>query len=453
MYFRQILHPDLGCASYVIADQGDAAVIDPKWQIEEYLTAAREAGAEIRYVLETHTHADHVSGRRRLAAATGAAVVVPANPADPRASGIRAGRTIGLGSLELLALAAPGHRPEHLAYLARRDGRPWLLLSGDSLLVGDVARPDLAVQADEGAAAMWETLRRFDELEDAVELWPAHVGGSLCAGRSASERTSSTLGAERGANPMLGYGAVAAFSAELRRCIPARPPRTEHVVELNRRGVEDPGPIRELDAACLACIGVDRLCMIDVRDAESFDAGHLAGSINLPMRGQGIGVRAAWAAGPEELIVLVAPSRGVGSDAAELLRAAGVWNLAGLSVADPEAWRDAGLERHTSSVLAPESVARRVRAGELRLVDVRDPSEWRAGHVAGSRSLPLSELGDGREVGLEPGAPVAVACATGVRAALAASVLRRRGHRSAARLPGSVEQLAALGLPLVEDAA
>jgi glyoxylase-like metal-dependent hydrolase (beta-lactamase superfamily II)/rhodanese-related sulfurtransferase len=449
MLFRQILHPDLGCASYVIAEQGDAVVIDPKWQIDDYLAAARGAGAEIRYVLETHTHADHVSGRRRLAAATGAAALVPANPANPGASGIRDGDVIALGSLELRALASPGHRPEHLAYLVHRDGRPWLLLSGDSLLVGDVARPDLAVEAEEGAAALWDTLRRFGELDDQVELWPAHVGGSLCASSSASEKTSSTLGDERGANPMLGFGDAAAFSAELRRCIPARPPRTEHVVELNGRGAEDPGPLRELDAGCLGRIGLEQLCLIDVRDADSFDAGHLAGSINLPVRGQGIGVRAAWAAGPEELIVLVAPARSEGWSVAEMLRAAGIWNLAGLSVADPGAWADAGLEVRTSSALAPEGVAPGVRTGELGLIDVRDPAEWSAGHIAGSRSLPLSELRDGRELALAANGPVAVACATGVRAAFAASVLRRRGHVSVSRVRGGVDELAELGLPLV----
>src|SRR5213082_3404993 len=145
MYFRQILHPDLGCASYLIADRGVAAVVDPKWQIDDYLAAALDAGAEIRHVLETHTHADHVSGRRRLAGATAAAVHVPADPADPAAPGLRAGDVVGVGSLELLAIASPGHRPEHLAYLVRSDGRASMLLSGDSLLVGDVARPDLAV--------------------------------------------------------------------------------------------------------------------------------------------------------------------------------------------------------------------------------------------------------------------------------------------------------------------
>jgi rhodanese-related sulfurtransferase len=225
------------------------------------------------------------------------------------------------------------------------------------------------------------------------------------------------------------------------------------VVELNRRGAGDPGPICELDPGCLAYLGLERLCLIDVRDTDSFDAGHLAGSINLAVRGRGIGVRAAWAAGPEERIVLVAPTRAAGLEVAELLRAAGVWNLAGLSLADPEGWSDAGLEVQTGFALAPESVADGVRSGELGLVDVRDPSEWSDGHIAGSRSLPLSELGDGGALALEPAEPVAVACATGVRAALAASVLRRRGHGSVARVRGSVEQLADLGLPLVEDAA
>jgi glyoxylase-like metal-dependent hydrolase (beta-lactamase superfamily II)/rhodanese-related sulfurtransferase len=453
MQFRQILHPDLGCASYLIADQGHAAVIDPKWEIEDYLAAARQAGAQIRHVLETHTHADHVSGRRRLAAATGATVHVPVDPGDPEAAGIRAGGSVRVGAVELLALAAPGHRPEHLAYLVIRDGEPLLLLSGDSLLVGDVARPDLAVALDAGAAALWATLRRFGRLGDEVELWPAHVGGSLCASRSASDQTSSTIGDERRGNPMFGYADARQFVTEIGRCIPARPPRTKHVVELNRRGAEEPGPLRELDAGCLACIGLEQLCVIDIRDPDSFDAGHLSGSVNLPVRGQGIGVRAGWAAAPEELVVLVAPSRRGGLEVAELLRAAGIWNLAGLSVTDPASWEEAGLPVSTGTALAPELVASAVRSGQLSLIDVRDPSEWSTGHIAGSSSLPLSELGSGRGLSLPDDRPIAVACATGARAALAASLLRRRGYGSAARVRGGVAQLADLGLPLVEEAA
>jgi rhodanese-related sulfurtransferase len=279
------------------------------------------------------------------------------------------------------------------------------------------------------------------------------VGGSLCASRNASRETSSTIGAERRGNPMLSHPDAERFSAELRRCIPARPPRARQVVELNRRGAEEPGPVRELDLGSLVCIGLDRICLIDVRDADSFDAGHLPGSVNLPVRGQGVGVRAGWASGPDEPVVLVASSLGRGREAAELLRSAGVWNLGGLSVADLAGWSEAGLEVRASTALAPDSVVRGVRAGELGLIDVREPAEWSAGHIVGSRSLPLSELGDGRRLALGSDGPVAVACATGVRAALAASVLRRRGHPTAARVSGGVGQLAGLGLPLVGDPA
>ncbi|MGH2885534.1 MAG: MBL fold metallo-hydrolase, partial [Solirubrobacteraceae bacterium] len=249
MYFRQILHDDLGCASYLIADRGEAAVIDPKWEIDEYLKEAARAGAEIRHVLETHNHADHVSGRRRLAAATGATLHVPDRPGRP---GVRDGDVVRVGEVELVALASPGHRPEHLAYAVHRRGEISLLLSGDSLLVGDVARPDLAVDAAEGAQAMWHTVRRLTALGDHVELWPAHVGGSLCASRSASSATSSQIGQERRTNPLLRLDDPAAFTSELTHSMPARPPNVARVVALNLEGAADPGPSAVLDAGRLA---------------------------------------------------------------------------------------------------------------------------------------------------------------------------------------------------------
>src|SRR5271165_2508011 len=182
MFFRQILHEDLGCASYVIAAAGEAVVVDPKWEIDDYLAAAAEADSTIRYVLETHFHADHVSGRQPLALATGAVALVPSDPARPAAGGLDAGDVLAVGSVELRALAAPGHRPEHLAYLVTdaRDGGSRRLLTGDSVLIGDLARPDLAVDSAEGAQALWGTVRRLVALGEDVELWPGHVGGSLC---------------------------------------------------------------------------------------------------------------------------------------------------------------------------------------------------------------------------------------------------------------------------------
>ena len=448
MYFRQILHADLGCASYVIADHGEAAVIDPKWAIDEYREAAAGAGAEIRHVLETHNHADHVSGRRRLTAATGATAHVPGGLDQP---GVRDGDTVRVGDLELVAVSTPGHRPEHVAYLVRDEGIARLLLSGDSLLVGDVARPDLAVAAEEGARALWDTLKRLLALGDQVEVWPAHVGGSLCASRSASSATSSTIGQERLTNPLLSLADAAAFTAEVTRCVPARPPSVERVVSLNLHGAADPGPVRELDANAPGRFLGDGVCLLDIRDPESFDAGHLDGSINLPTGGRGLGTRAGWAAGTDEPIVLISPSLDAGQRAAELLRAAGVWNLAGLSVADPPAWKAAGLPLRTGESVPPDRLVPRISTRGVTLIDVRDPAEWSTGHIAGSRSLPLSELGNGHDTALALEPPIAVICASGARAAHAASILRRRGHDPVWRVSGGVEQLRRLGAPMARE--
>ncbi len=446
MYFRQILHDDLGCASYLIADRGEAAVIDPKWEIDEYLDEAARAGAEIRHVLETHNHADHVSGRCRLAAATGAALHVPDRPGRP---GVQEGDVVRVGEVELVALASPGHRPEHVAYAVRRGGEIGRLLSGDSLLVGDVARPDLAVDASEGAQAMWHTVRRLAALGDHVELWPAHVGGSLCASRSASSATSSRIGQERRTNPLLRLPDAAAFASELTRSMPARPPNVKCVVALNLEGAADPGPSAVLDAGGLARALADGACVLDIRDPEGFDAAHLAGAINLPAGGHGLGTRAGWAVGAEEPVALIGPSIEAARAGAELLRAAGIWNLVGLSRADPPAWAEAGIEVRSAEALAPDLVRPRLEDNQLTLIDVRDPAEWSDGHVERSRSLPLSELGDGRNGGPALEAPIAVVCASGIRAAVAASILRRRGHDPVWRVSGGIAALAAAGAPMV----
>ncbi len=446
MYFRQILHDDLGCASYLIADHGEAAVIDPKWEIDEYLREAARAGAEIRHVLETHNHADHVSGRCRLAAATGAELHVPDRPGRP---GVREGYVVRVGEVELVALASPGHRPEHVAYAVRRDGEIGRLLSGDSLLVGSVARPDLAVDAAEGAQAMWHTVQRLTTLGDHVELWPAHVGSSLCASRSASSATSSRIGQERRTNPLLRLHDSAAFASELTRSMPARPPNVERVVALNLEGATDPGPSAVLEADGLARALAGGVCVLDIRQPESFEAAHVPGAINLPGGGHGLGNRAGWAVAAEDPVAVVGGSVEAACAGAELLRAAGIWNLVGLSAADPPAWREAGIAVRSADALEPERVVRRLEDHELTLIDVRDPDEWRDGHVRSSRLLPLSELGDGRNHGLVLEAPMAVVCASGVRAAVAASILRRRGHDPVWRVSGGIDALAGAGAPMV----
>src|SRR5919205_378609 len=206
MLFRQILHEDLGCASYVIADGGEAAVVDPKWQIEDYLELAHEHDVRIRHVLETHNHADHLSGRGRLAAATGATLHISAEAgAEYDHEELADGATLELGDARITAFRTPGHRPEHLAFVVEdrsREEAPWLLLTGDSLFVGDVARPDLAVEPEEGARGLYRSLARLLEHEDFVEVWPGHVGGSLCGGGAMSEKTGPASGLGRPVRPL-----------------------------------------------------------------------------------------------------------------------------------------------------------------------------------------------------------------------------------------------------------
>lgn len=450
MFFRQILQTDLGCASYLIADGGEAAVVDPRWDIQPYLTAAEEAGARILHVLETHNHADHVSGRRRLVAATGATAHTPADPADADSPGLRSGDVITLGQTEIRVLAAPGHRPEHLAFLVvdRTGQEPERLLSGDSLLVGGVARPDLAVAAPEGASDLFDTLHRLESLGAGVEVWPGHVGGSLCGSASLTDATSSTIGDELRVNPLLSISTREDFVRELTSSKPVRPPRVARIVELNTYGPPDPPTLPELDADDLGRLWSQGICVLDVREPDEYDRAHLAGSLNLPASGSSAGNRAAWATGPEEPIVLVGRSVSEARDFSQRLLSAGLWNLSGVSAADPAGWRAAGLTVLDCSVTSPEDVARGLAAGELELIDVRDDAEWELGHVDGSRRLPLPDLGDGSSTALPRDRPLAVACTVGNRAALAASILRRRGYAQAVRMTGGIPELMRPTLPV-----
>ena len=231
-----MLYRDLGCASYVLADAGEAIVVDPRWDIDVYLEVAVQEGLKITHVIDTHDHADHVSGRQRLVQATGAQAHRAGTGDDHSPGLIHDGDELSVGSLQVRALAAPGHRPEHLTLAVAdlsRGADPWLLLSGDSLLVGDVARPDLAYEPREGAAALHGTLHELLALGDHVELWPAHIGGSLCGGSGLSLKTGSTLGFERRHNRLLGMES-SEFVDAVTESLPSRPPNIKRIVQINQ---------------------------------------------------------------------------------------------------------------------------------------------------------------------------------------------------------------------------
>ncbi len=440
MFFRQVLYRDLGCASYVLGDAGEAVVVDPRWDIEVYLEVAAEQGLEITHVIDSHDHADHVSGRLRLVQATGAEAHRAGVGDDDAPDLIRAGDEISVGSLQVRALAAPGHRPEHLTFAVAdlsRGAEPWLLLSGDSLLVGDVGRPDLAYEPREGAAALHATLQELLALGEHVELWPAHVGGSLCGGSGLSHKTSSTIGFERRHNRLLGMES-SQFVQAVTESLPSRPPNVERIVQINQRpaGATPAQPIA-LAPGLLEQRFAAGAAVLDCRSPERFDGGHLPGAINLPVSSPGVGTRAGWALDSEQPIVIVAADEPSAHAMISALQAVGFWALDGYCVADLDGWIRAGLPIVHSDSWDVRHLADRVREGRVELVDVRELPEWITGHVAGSHHVPLHRLRDVSSVPVAPnGRTTAVACAAGMRAAFAASLLRRAGRRDVVRVAG-----------------
>ena len=309
MFFREVLNEDLGCASYVIADGGEAAIVDPKWEIEEYLKIAEENGFRVTRILETHNHADHLSGRGRLVEATGAMIHISKDAGvkyehEPLSDG----DIVEVGATRIIPLTTPGHRPEHLSFLIEdtsRSEEPWLLLTGDSLFVGDLARPDLAVEAEEGARGLFRSLRKLREFEDFVEVRPAHIGGSLCGGANMSRTPSSTIGFERRFNDYLRVEEEDEFVRTLASEQTPQPPNFERIVELNRGPlITEAVPLRPLLPQRVKELIEAGAVVIDGRDQREFDSAHIPGSVNVTMNQSGVGTRAAWVLDPETEVIV-----------------------------------------------------------------------------------------------------------------------------------------------------
>ena len=429
MLFRQFVDDDLGCASYLVGDEstGEAAVIDPAFAVEQYLEAAADEGVRIVRVLETHTHADHLSGHGRLALEHRIPVSVhpdgaPEFPFEPLADGDE----LVLGSVSVLVVHTPGHRPEHCAFTVvdrDRADEPWLTLTGDSLFVGDAARPDLAVEAAEGARALYASLHRLLELHDGVEVYPGHVSGSLC-GSGMSTKRSSTIGFERRFNHKLSRADEDEFVAESIRA-GVRPPNMERIVELNRGPfVGAPQPIQPLSGSGGGG------AILDVRPAAKFAAGHARGALSVPASAGGFATKAAFVLPPGERVVIHSGSAEEAERAARGLRSVGILDLAGY-VLDPPA-------QEQLRPVAVEELDRLLAAGEVDVLDVREPHERDSGYIPGSRNIPYRLVREWAS-DLQGGKPVVTICASGSRAAVAASVLAAAGVDARPVLDGGVD--------------
>jgi hydroxyacylglutathione hydrolase len=422
MIFEQIVWRDLGCASYVVGCQvaGEAVVVDPPLDVREVLAVCARHGARLTGVIETHTHADHVSGHGVLAHGQGAWIAIHeiANAVYEHRP-LRDGDRIDVGNIALDILHTPGHRPEHCCVVVSdrtRGDEPWLVLSGDALFVGDTGRPDLAVAGDEGAAALYRSLHeRMGTLGAGVELFPGHVAGSLC-GRGMSAKTSSTLGFERRFNPMLADIRVEEFVERANADLAPKPPTMARIVELNRGPLVTEPP----RARTVARPDADAQ-VLDVRSGPLFAGGHMAGSFNDSVETPGFGNRCGFALDPEREVVIVAASHEQAEEAARKLAAVGFTQLAEVGFGIDSAHAHARFEP-----IGLVEMGRLSDAGELQVIDVREPSE-QTEMAAGALAVPYRVLGDADLSSLDPTRPTAVVCHTGVRAPLAASLLARRG--------------------------
>jgi glyoxylase-like metal-dependent hydrolase (beta-lactamase superfamily II)/rhodanese-related sulfurtransferase len=428
---RQFVDADLGCASYLLADEEtrDAVVVDPAFAIEPFLEQAERDDLRLVRVLETHTHADHVSGHGRLALELGLPVHVhpearPEYPFEPLADG----QELAVGNSAIKILHTPGHRPEHCCFVSDD-----AVLTGDSLFVGSVARPDLAVEAREGAEGLFHSLQRLLELPDAFRVYPGHVAGSLC-GTGMSGDPSSTIGAERRENPALAHTLVGEFVDASATASSPRPPNMARVVEINRGPfVGAPPSLGLVEDAAGATI-------LDVRSGRDFSAGHVPGALNVPVSASMFGTRAGFLLNPDERVVLYAGSRAEAEDAAAKLRAVGFLELEGYVT-------DAAATARLEPVSLDE--LERLLGEDAEVIDVREREEWADGYIAGTRNIPYRLVRTFVD-SVPRDRPVVTVCESGARASLAASVLAAAGIAARPVLDAGVTAWKESGRPLVE---
>ncbi len=435
MLFRQLTHDDLGCASYLIGDHraGVAAVVDPRFEIDEYLALARYTGVRIEHVLETHNHADHVSGHGRLAAATGATIHVHrVADVDYECEPFDDGWELELGTLRVRAIHTPGHRPEHTAFAlidTARGDEPWAVLTGDTLFVGDIARPDLAVDKEEGARGIFQSLHgKLFELPPETEVWPGHLGGSLCGGPKMDMKTSSTIGYERRHNELFAESDEDRFVERAIGKLPPQPPNFQAVVDLNRGPLLTAGvEVMPLAPRQLEQKHAEGALLVDVRTDLQFDEAHIEGSICITTLRAGFGTRLAWVADRGQEIVLIGRDDDDARRAAGLAVAIGMRNLGGFLAGGMTSWRaeHRDVER-IERLQVPELRRRAQEDAGLQILDVRERVEWEELRIPGSTNTPYHDI-HGVPEQLDSGRPVAAICSSGSRSAVAASLLRRYG--------------------------
>jgi glyoxylase-like metal-dependent hydrolase (beta-lactamase superfamily II)/rhodanese-related sulfurtransferase len=455
MYFEQFYLSCLAHASYMIGSEGVAAVVDPQRDVDLYLDEARKNGFRIEHVIETHLHADFVSGHQELAARTGAKIYVGARAGAtfPHAA-VREGDEVRFGQCLLRFLETPGHTVESICILVtdlERSAEPFAVLTGDTLFIGDVGRPDLSpgYTPQQLAGLLYESLQqKLLKLPDETCIYPAHGAGSLCGRQIGAERFS-TIGKERMTNYALKAASRDEFVHLLTDALPERPGYFARDAEINRTGASplaDLPPLPALDAHAVLRSQQKGAVVLDTRPQADFGAGHIPGSVHIALSGQ----FAAWAGtllGMETDIVLVAADAERVEESRLRLARVGIERLAGHLDGGIEAWtrQSLVLDRVPQIPVQDLTSLMRDKKDEMQVLDVRRQGEWEEGHIEGALLMPLNQLTRTMD-NLDPQRTVAVHCKSGYRSSIATSLLQRAGFRQVINVTGGFDAWKAAGL-------
>jgi hydroxyacylglutathione hydrolase len=460
MYFEQFYLGCLAHASYLLASQGEAVVVDPQRDVDIYLKAADEHGAKILHVFETHLHADFVSGHKELAARTGAKIYIGgrAGAKYPHVD-VQEGFELRIGKSVLKVLDTPGHTPESIC-LVITDGekslQPWAVLTGDTLFLGDVGRPDLARTHTPAqlAGMLYDSLHtKLLVLPDDVLVYPAHGAGSLC-GRNMRAERSSTIGTERLTNYALQIKSREEFVRQLTANLPTRPEYFLQDAEINREGAPSLADVREvtpIPAAELKSMLEDGIIALDVRPGDDFARGHVPGSINIALSGQ----FASWAGtvlGLSARPVLIADSAEQLSEAQLRLARVGIEDALGYLSGGVGAWKQAGFALAEVPQITVQVLQELLQAQNSQILDVRREPEWHAGHIEGAAWWPLDNFKISPPE-IDRDQPVAVHCKSGYRSMIACSLLQRAGFRNVSNVIGGFDAWQREKLPVQTETA
>src|SRR5688572_16990009 len=458
MYFKQFYLGCLAHASYLIGSDGEAVVVDPQRDVDEYLAEAAAQGLQIKYVIETHLHADFVSGHQKIAARTGAQIVFGEKAGVSFAHrAVRDGEEIKIGKVVLRIIETPGHTPEGICVLvtdSQNSDEPQKLLTGDTLFIGDVGRPDLAggkgYTPQMMAEMMYESLHgKLLKLPDEVEVYPAHGKGSMC-GRNMSKETSSTIGEQRKFNYALKPMSKEEFVTMMTADLPEAPVYFPKDAEINRSGARELSELQPPEALTPQQVLELRDAghvLLDVRSAADFGAGHVPGSTNIGLGGQ----FAMWAGSLIPLnaaIVIIADTSAQIDESVVRLARVGIENVKGYLDGGVQSWREAGLAVDAIEQVSVEQLKEQMANSDLQIVDVRRPAEYVNGHVPRAFNAPLSNLDKSLPLPLARDKLTAVICAGGYRSSAAASLLQKQGFSNLLNVSGGTGAWINAGYPV-----